>query len=158
MASLEKLKKIKSTDYSSWAEKLWQLCVDSYPHGSPWSAAQFQEDVMRESSHYLLYTDEEQLIGFVSYQQVLDEADITHVVIEKNSQNQGYGKDMLLNTFRIWQENRLQKVFLEVRASNLSAQKVYNKLGFQCIHRRKNYYHHPQEDGLVMELRIEEGD
>ena len=39
---------------------------------------------------------------------------------------------------------------LEVRASNLSAITLYEKLGFSQIGRRKNYYRNPREDALIL--------
>lgn len=43
--------------------------------------------------------------------------------------------------------------FLEVRESNLAAQKLYRKLGFQEIGRRPNYYDSPQETAIVMKMK-----
>ena len=42
---------------------------------------------------------------------------------------------------------------LEVRESNLAAQALYRKLGFQEIGRRKNYYRQPAETAIVMQKK-----
>ena len=39
---------------------------------------------------------------------------------------------------------------LEVRASNAAALSLYESEGFEIVGRRRNYYHHPAEDALVM--------
>ena len=39
---------------------------------------------------------------------------------------------------------------LEVRASNVPAISLYEKLGFYEVGRRKNYYRNPREDALIM--------
>ena len=41
-------------------------------------------------------------------------------------------------------------IFLEVRASNNAAQALYQKNGFNAIGHRKNYYHDPVEDAIIM--------
>jgi hypothetical protein len=41
-------------------------------------------------------------------------------------------------------------VYLEVRLSNITAIKLYEKLGFREIGRRSNYYPDSKEDALVM--------
>ena len=45
---------------------------------------------------------------------------------------------------------RAATVFLEVRAGNEAAIGLYTHSGFQEIDRRKNYYHDPEEDAVVM--------
>lgn len=133
------------------SEQLWQLCEQSYYYGSPWSRAQFQNDLEQENSCYLV-DDLIRPTGFVSYYQILDEIDITHVVVSKEKHGQGYGKKLLEEAISYWKQKQIKRVLLEVRASNQAAQKLYEGVGFQCIHKRKNYYHLPQEDGLMMEL------
>ena len=47
-------------------------------------------------------------------------------------------------------EERSEPIFLEVRASNQVAQALYRKFGFESLGIRKNYYHEPQEDAVIM--------
>jgi ribosomal-protein-alanine N-acetyltransferase len=42
-----------------------------------------------------------------------------------------------------------EKVFLEVRESNLAARRLYEKLAFMETGRRKLYYQEPEEDAIV---------
>jgi ribosomal-protein-alanine N-acetyltransferase len=42
---------------------------------------------------------------------------------------------------------------LEVRESNLAARALYQRLGFVEISRRKDYYDHPSETAIVMQLK-----
>ena len=39
---------------------------------------------------------------------------------------------------------------LEVRRSNLAAQRLYERLGFAVAGQRRNYYTHPEEDALIL--------
>jgi ribosomal-protein-alanine N-acetyltransferase len=45
-----------------------------------------------------------------------------------------------------------RRVFLEVRASNAAAQKLYSALGFTGTSVRKEYYDSPVEDAVIMTL------
>ncbi|MBM7688189.1 ribosomal-protein-alanine N-acetyltransferase [Enterococcus ureilyticus] len=138
------------------AEKLWTLSNQSYSDGSPWSLEQFSLDLTQKTSDYLVLIDQEQWLGFVSYHLVLDEVEITHVVINKDFQHQGYGSRLIDQLIQRFVEQNVSQAFLEVRVSNSNAQKLYEKKGFKPINRRKNYYSHPKEDGVVMCLTVKE--
>ena len=45
---------------------------------------------------------------------------------------------------------------MEVRGSNASAIALYEKLGFQTVGRRKNYYREEHEDALLMTITFSE--
>jgi [ribosomal protein S18]-alanine N-acetyltransferase len=45
------------------------------------------------------------------------------------------------------------QLFLEVRESNVAAQKLYQKLGFIEVARRSNYYSSPVETAIVMNMK-----
>ncbi|ALS00894.1 ribosomal-protein-alanine acetyltransferase [Enterococcus silesiacus] len=138
------------------AENLWSVSEQSYNHGSPWSQKQFSIDLAQKTSDYLVLIQENQWIGFVSYHLVLDEVEITHVVIHKEFQQKGYGGQLFDHLLQRFVEQEVCQVFLEVRESNLKAQKLYEKKGFKTINHRKNYYSHPKEDGIVMCLTVKE--
>ncbi|MDT3767181.1 GNAT family N-acetyltransferase [Gleimia hominis] len=52
------------------------------------------------------------------------------------------------------QVRRVQRVLLEVRASNAVAQRLYESVGFRRLGTIRGYYHEPREDALVMACRI----
>lgn len=52
------------------------------------------------------------------------------------------------------ESQKIVSIFLEVRASNQEARLFYEKFGFQVIGTRKNYYQHPQEDAIMMSLKV----
>ena len=47
-------------------------------------------------------------------------------------------------------EHQAEVVTLEVRASNMKAQNLYQKYGFAVVGRRKGYYSDDGEDALIM--------
>jgi ribosomal-protein-alanine N-acetyltransferase len=50
-----------------------------------------------------------------------------------------------------------RRTFLEVRRSNLPAQRLYERLGFTVSAVRRNYYSQPEEDALVLALEMPNG-
>jgi [ribosomal protein S18]-alanine N-acetyltransferase len=61
---------------------------------------------------------------------------------------------MGIATFLMRQElNRKAMHFLEVRKSNAAAQRLYHKIGFVEVGRRRNYYQNPLEEAIVMKMK-----
>ena len=98
----------------------------------------------------LLYviTNNERVIGFISLNNFQDEMEILDIVIDKNYRNQGNGYDLL---DYVLNENK-KKCFLEVNENNSNAIKLYEKLGFNVISIRKNYY--KGADAYIMERKF----
>lgn len=98
----------------------------------------------------LLYviTNNERVIGFISLNNFQDEMEILDIVIDENYRNQGNGYDLL---DYVLNENK-KKCFLEVNENNSNAIKLYEKLGFNVISIRKNYY--KGADAYIMERKF----
>ena len=133
---------------------LWELCQNAYRDGSPWSKEQFLADLNLKNSQYLILMNKNQYVGFISYHLILDEAEVSHVVVNRLFQEKGYGKQLLKELSTVLKQQNIEKVFLEVRYSNTSAQRLYQKQAFEEIAIRKNYYSHPKEDALIMCLKL----
>jgi ribosomal-protein-alanine N-acetyltransferase len=133
-------------------ELLWQLAEASYQEGSPWTCQQFKEDLAVAHSHYLVLNLP--MEGFISYHQVLEEAEICNLAVLPEKKGQGIGKQLLQAMIRSCLAAGVERIFLEVRVSNFPAQALYLRSGFEIIGRRKNYYSHPQEDALIMEKKV----
>ena len=87
--------------------------------------------------------------GFVGYMglRVDDQADMMNFAVVPEKQRQGYGKTLLHHVLNELQKEGIKQLTLEVRESNIKAQKLYEACGFKKSHIRKNYY--PNEDAIV---------
>ena len=86
-----------------------------------------------------------ELQAYALWRVVLDEAELLQVAVAAGSRGQGLAAQLLTAGFEQLRERQVSQVFLEVRASNTSAQRLYTGLGMQLAGRRKNYY--PAVDG-----------
>lgn len=122
-------------------EELTLACdIDKNSNRSPWSLYDYQQS-FKDDKHFLMgLFDEDQLIGFCVYSIVLDEAEILQLVVQKNSQGNGYGYTILNNICAILSEQNITQLFLEVMVGNNIAINLYQKIGFNIIGKRKNYY------------------
>lgn len=139
------------------AERLWKLCQESYEFGSPWPKENFISDFANEQSEYIILLDEEEILGFIGYHWVLDEAEITNIVVKTATKGQGIGCQMIEELMDQVALRGVEHVFLEVRESNKAAQHLYKKEKFIQVGKRKHYYHQPEEDGIMMcgKVRVE---
>ena len=87
---------------------------------------------------------EGQVLGFVAIQETLYEAEVLQIAVKRAFQGQGLAQQLLA------QLPGQKEIFLEVRVSNQPAQGLYKKMYFEEIARRKNYYHDPIEDAVIM--------
>ncbi|MFK5131261.1 ribosomal protein S18-alanine N-acetyltransferase, partial [Glaesserella parasuis] len=68
-----------------------------------------------------------------------------NIAVDPAYQGKGYGKQLLQALIAQLQQKQITTLWLEVRASNTTAQKLYFSLGFNEVTVRKNYY--PTQDG-----------
>jgi len=94
------------------------------------------------------------LAGFAAFHYVMDEAELRNMAVDPAHQRQGLGQELLAEGCKRLQAQGVRRIYLEVRASNLSAQRLYYSAGFGLRSRRKDYYSDPREDGLVLSLDL----
>ncbi|MGD9152045.1 MAG: ribosomal protein S18-alanine N-acetyltransferase [Gammaproteobacteria bacterium] len=96
------------------------------------------------------------VIGTAVISIVLDEAEILDIKINPEKRHQGYGAQLMQFLLKFAAEQKVKKIFLEVRVSNKIAIKLYQKFGFKQIAIRKDYYKTKtgREDALVLVLRL----
>jgi len=94
------------------------------------------------------------IAGFAAFHHVLDEAELRNMAVPPTHQRQGVGRELLAEARRRLLEQGVRQIYLEVRASNIAAQRLYYSAGFGLRSRRKDYYSNPREDGLVLALEL----
>ncbi len=93
-----------------------------------------------------------QHVGHGVISQVLDEAHLLNIAVAVERQGQGLGLQLLEHLMQRASQGGCVECFLEVRASNQSAYRLYERFGFNEIGRRRDYYptSDGHEDALVM--------
>ncbi len=125
--------------------QLEQICFPD-----PWSENSVASELKNPLSLWLVAMDGDRLAGYIGSQSVEGEADMMNVAVHSDFRRQGVGKQLILALIEELKERNVHCLTLEVRASNEGAISLYEKLGFEQIGRRPNYYRHPREDALIM--------
>ncbi len=81
-------------------------------------------------------------------------ADIQTIAVDASSRRGGLGRVLMNTLINEAQKRGAEEVFLEVRADNPAAQRLYVSLGFEQIGVRAKYYQPDGVDALVMKLAV----
>lgn len=121
----------------------------------PWSTRAFWSELagVPQTRHYIVADDAGDIVGYAGLASAADEGDVQTVAVREDRQGQGLGKRLLQGLLDEARERRLRDVFLEVRADNAAAQRMYEHAGFAEVHRRRGYYQPSGTDAVVMRLR-----
>jgi len=149
MIKLRKWCDSSDVDTTILAEELEQLLLAVY-EVSPWTANQVTEVLRSDVNSCALAEDENQLVGFLVWQETDFEAEVLQIAVLPSYQ----GQKIATALFDFLPADK--EIFLEVRESNRPALLFYKKEKFEEIARRKAYYHAPVEDAIVMKREIHE--
>lgn len=116
----------------------------------PWSRQGFVDALANENAVFYVAEAEGQVVGYCGLYFAADEGEITNVAVMPDWRGCGIADQILEAVFEDAKEKQLSQIFLEVRASNIPAQKLYEKHGFTSCGIRKNFYREPKEDAIVM--------
>jgi ribosomal-protein-alanine N-acetyltransferase len=94
------------------------------------------------------------IVGFAAFHRVIDEAELRNMAVAPAHQRQGLGRALLAEGRKRLSEQGVRQIYLEVRASNVLALRLYFSAGFRLHSRRRAYYDRPQEDALVLSLEL----
>ena len=117
----------------------------------PWSLRSLKYEITHPQSVCLSAVNEnKKILGHITMRQVLDEGHINNIAVAEHARRQGIGQRLLEAVISQAKVLGISTLILEVRSKNHAAISLYEKLGFVTCGNRKNYYHKPTDDALVM--------
>jgi len=117
----------------------------------PWTRADFKREINdNKMAIYRVAVVDGKIVGYAGMWHVVNEGQITNVAVLPEYRRQGIGDAIMVEFIKIAQEREMIGITLEVKISNLSAQKLYTKFGFRPEGFRKNYYKDTNEDAVIM--------
>ncbi len=129
-------------------EAVMEVEQAAYPY--PWTAGIFR-DCLRVGYCCWVCLQDEVLIGHGVISVAAGECHILNVCVHPEWQGHGLGRKMLRHLLNLGRRHQADTAFLEVRASNVRAIRLYNIEGFNEVARRRGYYpgNKGGEDALV---------
>jgi ribosomal-protein-alanine N-acetyltransferase len=118
-----------------------------------WSEGMFRSELSEqpETRHYVVAeADEGELAGYAGLCAVAGEGDVQTIAVRAELAGRGIGSALLTSLLDEAAARGCEAVYLEVRADNDRAQKLYERFGFERIGVRRRYYQPSGVDAIVM--------
>ncbi len=134
------------------------MAIEQDAYKNPWNERMMRGEVSENSHAHVTVMDYNNVvIGYACFWIIDDEAMLNKLTITRPLQGKKLGQLLLQDTIDRVKSANCQRITLEVRVSNVTAQAVYLKAGFERIGIRKKYYD-DGEDAQVMLLQLREGE
>ena len=133
------------------------LAIDRAVFSVPWTEESFRKYLDRPEAVFLVACCRGRIVGYGSVILAADQGDIANVAVRPDHRRQRIGNRLVAALIDRAKARGARELFLEVRESNDAARALYEGAGFSEVGRRKNYYHLPTEDALILR-RVEEGE
>jgi ribosomal-protein-alanine N-acetyltransferase len=119
-----------------------------------WTLNQLLDEIDNPTAvSFKLVIDEIHIVGYIFSTLISDELSINNLSIDPAFHRYGFGLALLKHLLAIAKSKNTFTSYLEVRQSNISAIKLYKKLGFTIDYIRKKFYF-DGENALVMSLKL----
>jgi len=127
------------------------LRIEREVHVHPWTQGNFS-DALCSKYQCKIFEDNNELLGYAVLMLAVDEAELLDIATAKQHQRHGWGRKLLEEMMALARRHAMQRVVLEVRASNTAAISLYRKSGFVEIGLRREYYpaQNGREDAILM--------
>ncbi|MDD1966045.1 ribosomal protein S18-alanine N-acetyltransferase [Pseudomonas sp. NPDC090203] len=132
------------------------LKIEYAAFSHPWTRGIFL-DGLKSYEIWLMFEGNQQ-VGHGVINVIIDEAHLLNITVKPESQGRGLGLLLLDKLMKRAYEINGRECFLELRASNQSAYRLYERYGFNEVGRRRDYYPAVggREDALVMACTLVE--
>ena len=125
------------------------IAVERRAFTTPWSLAMFVLELSKPSGICLAALRGERIVGYLVCSRYDTVWHLMNVAVDDRLRRQGIAEALMDRLFEL-ADSPGQQYTLEVRMSNESAIRLYEKRGFRAAGRRRGYYHDNREDAVIM--------
>jgi ribosomal-protein-alanine N-acetyltransferase len=133
-------------------EDIDTICaIEQEAFTTPWTAGAFHNELTNNHfAHYIVMELDGEIVGYGGMWMIVDEAHITNIAVRAPYRGRKLGERLLMRLQSAAVFLGAERITLEVRTSNIVAQRLYAKLGFIPAGLRKGYYTDNGEDAIIM--------
>jgi ribosomal-protein-alanine N-acetyltransferase len=132
------------------------VAIERQAYDHPWSRGNFA-DSLRSGYEAQLLDAGGVILGYFVAMKGVDEVHLLNITVAPGYRGQGWAR-VMLDALALWARAQgAQWLWLEVRASNVRAQRIYEQHGYRRVGERRSYYpatRGRREDAVVMSLKL----
>jgi ribosomal-protein-alanine N-acetyltransferase len=141
-------------NYHIYLDNILEIENRSFP--APWSQRAFIQEIENPISNIWALLADNQLVGYICFWLFDREIQLINIAVHPDETGKGLGHHLMTRMIETGLSKGSQYIWLEVRISNLPAKRLYHRLGFDEIGRRRGYYRETKEDAIVMGLPLQQ--
>jgi ribosomal-protein-alanine N-acetyltransferase len=150
-ASPAQLREFRESDLQEIVE------IERELFANPWPAAAFRRFLRDRAAVSRIAEIDGAVAGYAFGWCVGEEAELGNLAVAAAWQRRSVASALLEWFLAACARRGVREVFLDVRASNETAKRLYHRHGFHQFGRRRNYYSRPREDALIYRAVIASG-
>lgn len=131
------------------------MLIERRSFSTPWSEKTFRGLMRRPSAALMVAEVDGRVGGYLVMWFAADEAEIGDLAVSPELRRRGIGRVLVERAVEEARSRSATGIFLEVRASNEDARRMYDDAGFLVVGTRPGYYTEPVEDAYVMRLNMD---
>jgi ribosomal-protein-alanine N-acetyltransferase len=116
----------------------------------PWRESAYITELSNRSAYYIAAWIGDEIVGYGGMWVIMDESHITTLGVSEAHRGRKIGERVLVAMLEEAIRHKARRATLEVRESNVVAQNLYRKYGFQPAAIRRAYYTDNHENAIVM--------
>jgi ribosomal-protein-alanine N-acetyltransferase len=130
------------------------LTIERLAFPSPWTEEHFRYELEKNPyASVMVAVIDDKVIGYIDFWITFQQAQINNLAVIPTLKRKGIGQILLLDALKRIEAEGCIQVTLEVRISNVAAQTLYQKQGFQILLTKPHYYA-DGEDAYLMEKKL----
>lgn len=135
------------------------LGIENQSFEYPWSEEDFIRCLRQRNCIGMVAEFEEQVVGFMLYELHKTRFRLLNIAVDPGFRRQGVGRILLAKKISHLSHNRRDRILLEVRETNLDAQKFFRAIGFKAVSILRDFYNNwTTEDAYLMQYTYQPAD
>ncbi|HDT13534.1 MAG TPA: ribosomal-protein-alanine N-acetyltransferase [Candidatus Aminicenantes bacterium] len=133
--------------------------IEVLSFSNPWSVNTFRGEIQNTGVSFPLVVvsrPDEEVVAYIIFWHIREDVQVNNIAVHPGRRGLGLAEAMMRYVIAKTRAAGAGFMTLEVRRSNAPALALYQKLGFEVLGTRKNYYTKPDEDALVLALVLDQ--